>query len=61
MTQIYRLIIFVPFFFLGCAPNVIEENKVIQKIESLDMNIFSKNGEKYILLQVQIQVTTIMN
>jgi len=30
----------------GCAPNVIEENKVIQKIESLDMNIFSKNGDK---------------
>jgi len=31
---------------LGCAPNVIEENKVIQKIESLDMNIFSKKGDK---------------
>ena len=46
MTNIYRLIIFIPFFFLGCAPNVIEENKVIQKIDSLDMNIFSKKGEK---------------
>ena len=31
---------------LGCAPNVIEENKVIQKINSLDMNIFSKSGDK---------------
>ena len=31
---------------LGCAPNVIDENKVIQKINSLDMNIFSKNGDK---------------
>ena len=31
---------------LGCAPNVIDENKVIQKIESLDMNIFSKSGDK---------------
>jgi len=28
------------------APNVIDENKVIQKIESLDMTIFSKRGEK---------------
>ena len=46
MTNIYRLIIFLPFFFLGCAPNVIEENKVIQKIDSLDMNIFSKSGDK---------------
>jgi len=31
---------------LGCAPNLIDENKVIQKIESLDMNIFSKKGDK---------------
>ncbi len=31
---------------LGCAPNVIDRNKVIQKIESLDMTIFSKNGDK---------------
>ena len=31
---------------LGCAPNVIDENKVTQKIESLDMNIFSQNGDK---------------
>ena len=46
MTHIYRLIIFVPFFFIGCAPNVIEENKVIQKIDNLDMNIFSKKGDK---------------
>ena len=31
---------------LGCAPNVIDENKVIQKIDSLDMNIFSRKGDK---------------
>jgi len=31
---------------LGCAPNVIDENKVIQKIESLDMTIFSNSGDK---------------
>ena len=46
MTNIYRLIIFLPFIILGCAPNVIEENKVIQKIDSLNMNIFSKEGNK---------------
>ena len=46
MSNIYRLIIFLPFFMLGCAPNVIEENKVTQKIDSLDMNIFSKKGDK---------------
>ena len=47
MIKIYRLIIFLQFFFLGCAPkNVIEENKIIQKMDSLDMNIFSNKGEK---------------
>ena len=47
MSNIYRLIIFLPLFLLGCAPtNVIDENKVIQKIESLDMTIFSSSGDK---------------
>ena len=46
MTKIYRLIIFLPLVIIGCAPNVIVENKVIQKIDSLDMNIYSKNGDK---------------
>ena len=46
MTNIYRLILFIPFLILGCASNLIEENKVIQKIENLDMNIFSKSGDK---------------
>ena len=46
MTKIYRLIIFLPTFMIGCAPNLIEENKVIQKIDSLDMDIYSKNGDK---------------
>ena len=46
MSNIYRLIIFLPLFILGCAPNVIEENKLVQKINSLDMDIFSRNGDK---------------
>ena len=31
---------------LGCSPNLIKENNIIQKIDTLDMNIFSTNGEK---------------
>ena len=46
MNNLYRLIICLPFFIIGCAPNVVEENKVIQKINSLDMNIFSNSGDK---------------
>ncbi len=46
MSKIDRLIIFLPLFMLGCVPNVIDENKLVQKINSLDMNIFSKSGDK---------------
>ena len=46
MSSIYRLIIFFPLFMIGCAPNVIDKNKIIQKIDSLDMTIFSEKGTK---------------
>ena len=47
MSKIYRLIIFLPFFIIGCASNLIDENIVIKKkIDSLDMTIFSKSGDK---------------
>ena len=45
MTNTYRLF-FLLFFLIGCTPNVIEEKKLVQKIESLNMNIFSKKGDK---------------
>ena len=46
MNKIFRLIIFIPFFIIGCKPNIVKENKTTQKIESLTMNIFSKSGDK---------------
>ena len=46
MNNINILKFFLPFVILGCAPNVFEENRVIQKINSLDMNVFSVNGDK---------------
>ena len=46
MNNFYRLIILLPVFILGCAPNSIKENKTTQKIDSLDMNIYSKSGNK---------------
>jgi len=46
---------------LGCATKVIDENKVIQKIESLDMTIFSKSGDKIYSIASPIQVMTILN
>ena len=46
MNNINILKIFLPIFILGCSQNVVEENRVIQKINSLNMNVFSKTGEK---------------
>ena len=45
MNNINILKIFLPFVIWGCAPNV-EENRIIQKINTLDMNVFSKTGDK---------------
>ena len=46
MNNIYKSIIIFPFLLLGCKPNVTEVNRIIQKIDSLDMNIYSNQGEK---------------
>ena len=46
MNNLHKLIIILPVLITGCSPDLIEENKVIQKIDSLDMNIFSNEGEK---------------
>ena len=46
MNKLYKLIIILPVLIIGCTPKVIEETKLTQKINSLDMNIFSKEGEK---------------
>ena len=46
MNKINILKFFLPLVVVGCAPNVLDENRVIQKINSLDMNVFSKTGSK---------------
>ncbi len=45
MNNFYKFIILLPIVILGCAPNGIEDNKVTKRINSLDMNIYSKAGE----------------
>jgi len=47
MNNIYRIAIVIPLLILGCtSPKLIEENKITKKINTLDLNIFSKNGDK---------------
>ncbi len=46
MNRIYKLLFTVPLLLFGCGSNALDENKVIQKIDNLNLDIFSNNGEK---------------
>ena len=46
MNNIFKLIILFPILIVGCTPNLIEENKIKQKIDNLDMIIYSEKGDK---------------
>jgi len=46
MNNIYKLIFILTFIVLGCKPVEIKENKLIQRIDSLDLNIYSNEGSK---------------
>ena len=46
MNKIYRLIFILQVFLLGCTPSAIKENQITKKINSLDLNIFTKTGDK---------------
>ena len=46
MNNLYKLILILPISIIGCAPNIIEEKDFAKEINSLDLNIFSRNGEK---------------
>ena len=46
MNNLYKLILILPIFIIGCAPNIIEKKDLAKEINNLDLNIFSENGEK---------------
>ena len=46
MNNLYKLLIILPIFIIGCAPNIIQKKDLAKEINSLDLNIFSKNGDK---------------
>ena len=46
MNNIYKLILLLSIFIIGCTPNIIEEKDFAKEINNLDLNIFSNNGEK---------------
>ena len=46
MNNLFKLILILPIFIIGCAPNIIEKKDFTKEINNLDLNIFSENGEK---------------
>ena len=46
MNNLYKLILILPIFIIGCAPNIIEKKDFTKEVNNLDLNIFSENGEK---------------
>ena len=46
MKKLYKILIFIPYLILGCNYKQIDENILLQRIDSLDMNIYSSQGEK---------------
>ena len=46
MNNIFKLTILFPILIFGCTSNVIEESKIKQKIDNLDMIIYSNKGDK---------------
>ena len=46
MNKFYKILILVPYLILGCKYKPIDEKILLQRIDSLDMNIYSSQGEK---------------
>ena len=46
MNNLYKSILILAIFIIGCSPNIIEEKDFAKEINNLDLNIFSENGEK---------------
>ena len=46
MNKLLKLLIIVPYLILGCKYKPIDEKILLQRIDSLDMNIYSSQGKK---------------
>ena len=51
MNKLYKLLLVLPLIIIGCKNKEIDEKYLSQTINTLDMNIFSKEGEKLISIK----------
>ncbi len=51
MNRMFNLLMVFPLIIIGCKSNVIGEKYLSQSINTLDMNIFTKEGEKLLSIK----------
>ena len=51
MNNLYKFLIFLSLLLSGCNSKQVFESKLIQKINSLDMNIYSNEGKKIFTIE----------
>ena len=51
MNRLYKLLLVLPLIIIGCKNKEIDEKYLSQSINTLNMNIFSKEGEKLISIK----------
>ena len=61
MNKLYSFIIILTFIIIGCTPKVIEKEKLSKKIDSLDLNIYSKSGIKKFSITTPYSTYDIIN
>ena len=51
MNRLFKLLMILPLIIMGCKNKEIDEKYFSQSINTLDMNIFSKEGEKLLSIK----------
>ena len=51
MNRVYKLLIFFPIIIFGCKTGNIDDKRITQSINSLNMNIFSSEGTKLLSIK----------
>ena len=51
MNRLYKLLLLLPLIIIGCKNKEIDEKYLSQSINTFNMNIFSKEGEKLISIK----------
>tara|TARA_B100000989_G_scaffold278248_1_gene239877 strand:+ start:99 stop:725 length:627 start_codon:yes stop_codon:yes gene_type:complete len=51
MTRLYKVLLLIPFIVIGCKNKELDDRYLSQSINTLNMDIFSKEGEKLISIK----------